>query len=333
MLSYAFVPVPFAQTRRIFFMSSSPITFLLNWHQTAYHAPVLLAKSMGFFLSEGIDVAILEPSDPSDVTKIVGTKKVDFALKALVHCFAARERGYPVTSVACVFNEPPTGILSFGANKIQTVLDIKGKRIGYVGEFGKIMIQDIAYAHGISSSDITLIKVGMHGVDALMDNRVDGTIGINCIQGLELESRTKDSHMLRIDELADLGCCCFCSIALICHDDFLDQNRELVALVCKSLFKSMQFTVDNPQKTIDHLLTHWPKLKTPHFEKSFLWSLPYFSRHLENNQRDWDKVACYAERLGIFTKTDALPFTNAFLPHVGISSCQSIHQDVGLVSL
>ncbi len=216
-------------------MLSPTTTLLLNWHVTAYHAPILIAKSMGLFEQVGLDVAILEPSDPSDVTKIVGTKKVDFALKAFVHCFAARERGFLVTSVATVFDEPPSGILYSDKNRITCVDDLKGKRIGYVGEFGKHMMEDILKKWSIPKSDIELIRVGMYGVDALIVDRIDGFIGINCIQGLELESRIGSSHILRIDELADLGCCCFCSIALICHEDFIKEEPDTITALCRAL--------------------------------------------------------------------------------------------------
>lgn len=34
-------------------------------HATPYHAPLYLAQAKGFFKDEGIQVALLEPNDPS----------------------------------------------------------------------------------------------------------------------------------------------------------------------------------------------------------------------------------------------------------------------------
>jgi ABC-type nitrate/sulfonate/bicarbonate transport system substrate-binding protein len=34
-------------------------------HATPYHAPLYLAQSRGYFKDEGVNVAILEPNDPS----------------------------------------------------------------------------------------------------------------------------------------------------------------------------------------------------------------------------------------------------------------------------
>jgi pyrimidine precursor biosynthesis enzyme len=71
-------------------MDNNKITFLLNWGATPYHAPVYLAQKLGYFQDEGIKVAILEPSDPSDVTEIIGSGKVDMGFKAMIHTIAAK---------------------------------------------------------------------------------------------------------------------------------------------------------------------------------------------------------------------------------------------------
>jgi pyrimidine precursor biosynthesis enzyme len=69
-------------------MSIGKVAFLLNWQAIPYHAPIYLAQSMGFFAEEGIKVAILEPTDPSDVTEMIGAGKADLGLKAMIHTLA-----------------------------------------------------------------------------------------------------------------------------------------------------------------------------------------------------------------------------------------------------
>ena len=51
---------------------------------------------MGYFRAEGIQVAILEPNDPSDVTEIIGSGKVDLGYKAMIHTLAVRCIAVPV---------------------------------------------------------------------------------------------------------------------------------------------------------------------------------------------------------------------------------------------
>ncbi|SMR41861.1 unnamed protein product [Zymoseptoria tritici ST99CH_3D1] len=74
-------------------MPTDKITFLTNWHATPYHAPLYLAQAKGYFKDEGIKAAIMEPNDPSDVTEIIGSKKVDLGFKAMIHTLA---RDFPI---------------------------------------------------------------------------------------------------------------------------------------------------------------------------------------------------------------------------------------------
>ncbi len=87
-------------------------TLLLNWYANPYHTPIFAAKALGFYENEGIKLAILETTDPSDVTEIVGVGSVDFGLKAMIHTIAARAKGFDVTSIATLLDEPPTGLLT-----------------------------------------------------------------------------------------------------------------------------------------------------------------------------------------------------------------------------
>lgn len=48
---------------------------------TPTDAPIFLAQSKGFFADEGIQVAILEPNDPSDVTELIGSGAIDMGAK------------------------------------------------------------------------------------------------------------------------------------------------------------------------------------------------------------------------------------------------------------
>lgn len=60
-------------------------------HATPYHAPLYLAQAKGFFKEEDLKVALLEPNDPSDVTEIIGSGKVDMGFKAMIHTLAVRD--------------------------------------------------------------------------------------------------------------------------------------------------------------------------------------------------------------------------------------------------
>lgn len=199
-------------------------------HATPYHAPVFLAQSKGYFAEEGLKVAILEPNDPSDVTELVGSGKVDLAAKAMVHTIAGAALGYPISSLGTLMDEPVTGVVYLegglsGQDTNAVTADfgsLRGKRIGYVGHFGKIQIDELFQWHHLlkddGTPDYTPVRCGMQIADKILDGSIDAGIGLENVQTVELEEWCKvnsrsvdDVKMLRIDELAALGCCCFCS--------------------------------------------------------------------------------------------------------------------------
>lgn len=74
----------------------------------------------------------------------------------------------------------------------------------------------------MAPADYTAVRCGMNVSKAIIKGEIDAGIGLENVQMVELQEwlaaqgRPKDDvQMLRIDELAELGCCCFCSILYI----------------------------------------------------------------------------------------------------------------------
>ncbi|PKS05157.1 hypothetical protein jhhlp_008524 [Lomentospora prolificans] len=302
-------------------MSTDKITFLTNWHATPYHAPLYLAQAKGFFKDEGIKVALLEPNDPSDVTEIIGTEKVDLGFKAMIHTLAAKARNFPVLSIGSLLDEPFTGVVYLKDSGITTDFrTLKGKRIGYVGEFGKIQIDELTSHYGMSPSDYTAVRCGMNVSKAIIKGEIDAGIGLENVQMVELEEwlasqgRPKtDVQMLRIDELAELGCCCFCTILYIGNERFIRENPEKVRAFLRAVKKATDFVLQEPDKAWAEYVDFKPAMGTDLNRKIFERSYAYFSKDLKNVRRDWDKVTKYGKRLGVLEPNFEPNYTNAFL--------------------
>ncbi|GAA5943647.1 uncharacterized protein JCM15063_002996 [Sporobolomyces koalae] len=308
------------------------ITFLLNWAATPYHAPVFLAQAKGFFAQEGIKVAILEPNDPSDVTEIIGSGKVDLGAKAMVHTIAGAAMGYPITSLGTLMDEPITGVVYLEGGLSGTERDavtsdfasLRGKRIGYVGHFGKIQIDELFQFHNLltkdGTPDYTPVRCGMQIADSILNGSIDAGIGLENVQTVELEEWCKtqarsveDVKMLRIDELASLGCCCFCSILLIGNDDFIAANPEKVAAFIRAIKKGSDYLQADPVQAWTEYKSFKKSMRTPLNDKIFERSINYMSKDLVNVERDWNKVTGYCKRLGLIDNSFKPNFTNEFI--------------------
>lgn len=302
-------------------MSTDKITFLLNWHATPYHAPIFLAQAKGFFAEEGVKVALLEPNDPSDVTEIIGSGKVDMGTKAMIHTIAGNARGFPIESIGTLLDEPFTGMVYLEGSGITTdFTSLKGKRIGYVGEFGKIQIDELTAHFGMTPSDYTAVRVGMNVTDAIKRGDIDAGIGLENVQMVELEEWCKsqgrpasDVKMLRIDELAELGCCCFCSILYIANSNFLARFPEKALAFMRAVKKATDFVIQEPTRAWGEYKAFKKTMNTPENAKIFERSYVYLSKDCANVPRDWNKVTNYCKRLGVVKPDFVQNMTNKFL--------------------
>lgn len=197
---------------------------------------------------------------------------------------------------------------------------LKGKRIGYVGEFGKIQIDELTSHYGMSPSDYTAVRCGMNVSKAIIKGTIDAGIGLENVQMVELEEwlvsqgRPKtDVQMLRIDELAELGCCCFCSILYIGNESFVRENPDKVRGFLRAVKRATDFVLAEPEKAWEEYVDFKPAMGTPLNRKIFERSFAYFSKDLKNVRRDWDKVTKYGKRLGVLDAAFEPNYSNGFL--------------------
>jgi ABC-type nitrate/sulfonate/bicarbonate transport system substrate-binding protein len=303
----------------------SRVTLLLNWYTNPYHTPILAAQQLGFYSEEGIKLALLEPADPSDVTELAGLGTVDFAVKAMIHTVAARAKGYPVMSIGTLLDEPPTGLIALKSSGIRSFHDIVGKRVGYIGEFGKKIIDDLAKLAGIDPESYQSVRIGMNVTDAICRDVIDTGIGFLNFQQIELEHLRGETVFLRLDELAGLGCCCFCSIQFIVSEKTL-QQPELMQSFLKATQRGAAYTTEHPEEAYELLCQAKPNLRTPMYQKIFMRTLPFFSRSLLNVDRDWNKVGRYTKHLNIINEAFDISqcYTNQYLPNTPYSNLEPI---------
>lgn len=62
--------------------------------------------------------------------------------KAMIHTIAGKARGFPIQSIGTMMDEPFTGLVYLKDSGITRFEDIKGRKIGYVGEFGKVQLDE-----------------------------------------------------------------------------------------------------------------------------------------------------------------------------------------------
>jgi pyrimidine precursor biosynthesis enzyme len=155
---------------------------------------------------------------------------------------------------------------------------------------------------------------------AITTGAIDAGIGLENVQMVELEEwlaaqgrpRT-DVQMLRIDELAELGCCCFCTILYIGNERFISENPDKVRAFMRAVKKATDFVLADPHAAWKEYVDFKPVMGTQLNWKIFERSYAYFSKDLKNVDRDWAKVTKYGQRLGVLSDDFVPNYTNEYL--------------------
>lgn len=239
----------------------------------------------------------------------------------MIHTLAAAARGFPVQSIGSLLNEPFTGVVYLTSSGITSDFStLKGKKIGYVGEFGKIQLDELTAHYGMSPSDYQAVRVGMNVTRSIITGEIDAGIGLENVQMVELEEwlvlqkRARDEvQMLRIDELAQLGCCCFCSILYIGNNAFIERHPDAVRAFLRACKRATDFVLAQPEQAWAEFCAAKTAMDTPTNRKIFERSFAYFSPDLQNVQRDWEKVTRYGKRLGVLNEAFTPNYTNEYL--------------------
>lgn len=172
----------------------------------------------------------------------------------------------------------------------------------------------------MTPDDYTAVRCGMNVSKAIINNEIDAGIGLENVQMVELEewlagqNRPKsDVQMLRIDELAELGCCCFCSVLYIGNEQFIASNPDKVRAFMRAVKKSTDYVLSQPEAAWAEYVDFKPVMGSALNRKIFERSYAYFSQDLQNVERDWNKVTNYGKRLGVLKESFKSNYTNEFL--------------------
>ncbi len=82
------------------------VTVLLDWFINPDHAPLLVAEQIGAFEKRGLDIEIVQPSDPSMPPRLLGAGQGDIAISYQPQLYMLAEQELPVTRVATLVDSP-----------------------------------------------------------------------------------------------------------------------------------------------------------------------------------------------------------------------------------
>lgn len=113
----------------------TPVRLQLQWVAQSQFAGYYAALGEGFYEAEGLDVTILEGAPEIVPQQVCANGGAEFCIAWVPKALQSREQGADLVNISQVFQRSGTLSVSFTEKNINSVEDLRGKRVG-VWDFG-----------------------------------------------------------------------------------------------------------------------------------------------------------------------------------------------------
>jgi NitT/TauT family transport system substrate-binding protein len=229
-------PVPLTKVRL-------PVGYIPN----VQFAPLYVAIEKGFYTENEIEVEI-DYSMENDNTVLTATGELQFAIVSGEQVLMARAQDMPVVYVMAWYQQYPVGIAAKTSSGIQTLADLRGKKLGLPGLYGASYIGAIAMLQsaGLKETDLTLDSIGYNQVEMLTTNKDDAVVIYIANEPAQLQKMGEDIVLFKTSDSVQLV-----GNGLITNEQTLNDNPALVAKMVNATLKGIQYTAEHPDEAYE----------------------------------------------------------------------------------
>ncbi len=262
----------------------------------AEHALVYLpwdvAKALGYFDQEGLDVQITYTKGGSEAATALASGSVDYSGNAMDHAIAAAERGKSLVMIADFMNQPGIALVVRPGDreKYKTFADFKGKTVGVtsIGSGTHVLASWMAHRAGLGKDDVKFIGVGGSAtmISALVGNQVDGAVGTDPYVTTLIKTG-RGVQWAGLYSAADsrkwLGFPSYCFTGALTRAEVLQKNPERTQKIVNALVRAQKYMATHSSAQIAAALPDEFRGGTPagDWAASYSHSRPSFTQHGE----------------------------------------------------
>ena len=263
--------------------NNQKIKIVLDWVPNTNHTGLYVAKDLGYFKEEGLDVEIVQPPEGS-TTALIGAGGAEFGISfqdTLAKSFA-RENPLPVTAVATILQHNTSGIISLKEKGIDSPKKLEGKKYAtWEDNIEQAILKKLVTDGKGDFSKVKLIPYTITDVVTGLKTDVDAVWVYYAWDGIATERAGLQTNFLKIRDYGEeLD---YYSPVIIANNDFLKKNPEIAKKVLKAIKKGYEYAIKNPEESAKILVKNSPELDINLVTASQKW----ISKEYQSDAKEW----------------------------------------------
>jgi NitT/TauT family transport system substrate-binding protein len=250
------------------------VTLQLKWVTQAQFAGYYAALEEGYYEEEGLDVE-LRPGGP-DITpeQVVASGQAEFGIDWLPALLAARDQGGDLVNIAQVFNKSGMTEVSRADSGIESVEDMRGKKVGVWCCGNENELYAALVKNGIDpkdTNDVTIVNQPFD-MSLFLNGDIDAAAAMTyneLAQVLETENpdtgelwTLDDLNVITMEEAGTA----MLEDGIFTQGEWIadEANQDIARRFLKASFKGWAFCRDNLEECLQHVLDSGPTLGEGH---------------------------------------------------------------------
>jgi NMT1/THI5 domain protein len=263
--------------------NNQKIKIVLDWVPNTNHTGLYVAKDLGYFKEEGLDVEIVQPPEGS-TTALIGAGGAEFGISfqdTLSKSFA-KENPVPVTAVAAILQHNTSGIISLKEKGIDSPKKLEGKKYAtWEDNIEQAILKKLVTDDKGDFSKVKLIPYTITDVVTGLKTDVDAVWVYYAWDGIATERAGLQTNFLKIRDYGEeLD---YYSPVIIANNDFLKKNPEIAKKVLKAIKKGYEYAMKNPEESAKILVKNSPELDINLVTASQKW----ISKEYQSDAKEW----------------------------------------------
>lgn len=251
------------------------LSVLLEWFVNPDHAPLVVAKRLGFFEEAGLEVELIPPSDPSAVPRLVAAGQADIGIHYQPNLYLDHAAGVEIVRFGTLVETPLNSVIVLGDGPIGSLADLKGKSVGYsVSGFEDALLGQMLESAGLGIADVKLVNVNFALSASLIGGRVDATIG--GFRNFELTQMKLEGHPGKAFFPEEYGVPAYDELVFVTRQGLLNDPR--LPRFMDAVEKATLYLTNHPDKAWKLFIAAYPNLDDTLNRQAWQDTLPRFAK-------------------------------------------------------